>query len=147
MSVLVWEDHCGYTSARRVAEGSGPSPVRFEAWRQRRQGSRRIPQPLWALAIRLVRRHGLSRTAGALGLDYNSLKRRTEAAAPRPPSPSPASVELPAPVVVAQQALFELANGAGATMRVQLLGYDAADVATLVRRLWDAERCCRSRRR
>src|SRR5262249_55291041 len=25
--VLVWEDHRGYTSARRVTEGSGPSPI------------------------------------------------------------------------------------------------------------------------
>jgi hypothetical protein len=112
---------------------------RFEAWRERRQEGRRIPQPLWDLAVRLVRRHGLSRTAGALRLDYYSLKRRAEPAAPQPPSLSPAFVELPAPVVVAKQALFELANGAGASLRVQLLGYDAADVVALARRLWDAE--------
>ena len=30
-------------------------------------------------------------------------------------------------------------NGAGATMRVQLLGYDAADVEALARRFWDTE--------
>src|SRR5262245_25763066 len=112
---------------------------RFQAWRERRQGGRRIPQPLWALAVRLVSQHGLSRTATALGLDYYSLKKQAEAAAQQPPSPSPAFVELPAPVVGAKQALFELDNGAGATMRVQLLGYDAADVEALARRFWDAE--------
>ena len=112
---------------------------RFQAWRERRQGARRIPQPLWDLAVRLVRQHGLSRTATALGLDYYSLKKRVEAAAPEPPSRSPAFVELPAPVVVGKQALFELDNGAGATMRVQLLGYDAADVEALARRFWDTE--------
>ncbi len=74
-----------------------------------------------------------------LGLDYYSLKRRAGAAAPQPPSPSPAFVELPAPVVVSKQALFELDNGAGATMRVQLLGYDAADVEALARRFWGAD--------
>ena len=58
---------------------------RFEAWRERRQGGRRIPQPLWDLAARLASRHGVSRTAAALGLDYYSLKRRAEAAAPQPP--------------------------------------------------------------
>jgi hypothetical protein len=42
-------------------------------------------------------------------------------------------------VVVGKQALFELDNGAGATMRVQLVGYDAADVEALARRFWDAE--------
>jgi hypothetical protein len=31
---------------------------------------------LWALAVRLVSRHGISRTATALGLDYSSLKKR-----------------------------------------------------------------------
>jgi hypothetical protein len=112
---------------------------RFQAWRERQQGGRRIPQPLWALAVRLVSRHGISRTTTALGLDYYSLKKRAEAAAQQPPSQSPMFVELPAPVVVGKQALFELDNGAGATMRVQLLGYDAADVEALARRFWGAE--------
>jgi hypothetical protein len=112
---------------------------RFQAWRERRPEGRRIPQPLWTLAVRLVSQHGISRTATALGLDYYSLKERVEAAGQEPPSPGPAFVELPAPVVVAKQALFELDNGAGATMRVQLLGYEAADVEALARRFWDAE--------
>ena len=112
---------------------------RFEAWRQQRQGGRRIPQPLWDLAARLASRHGISRTATALGLDYYSLKKQAEAAAPQPPPCGPAFVELPPPAVAAKQALFELDNGAGATMRVQLLGYDAADVEALARRFWDAE--------
>ena len=51
----------------------------------------------------------------------------------------PAFVELPAPLLVGKQALFELDNGAGATLRVQLVGYDAADLEALTRRFWDAE--------
>jgi len=86
-----------------------------------------------------VSQHGLSRTATALGLDYYSLKKRVEAAAPQPPSPSSPFVELPAPLVVSKQALFELDNGAGATRRVQLLGYEAADVEALARRFWGGE--------
>jgi hypothetical protein len=112
---------------------------RLEAWRQRRPEGRRIPQPLWNLAVQLVSQHGISRTATALGLDYYSLKKRVEAAAQQPPSRGPAFVELPPPLVVGKQALFELDNGAGATMRVQLLGYDAADVEALARRFWGAE--------
>jgi hypothetical protein len=112
---------------------------RFEAWRQRRQGGRRIPQPLWNLAVQLASQHGVSRTATALGLDYYSLKKQAAAAAQQLPSRGPAFVELPAPVVVGKQALFELDNGAGATMRVQLLGYDAADVEALARRFWGTE--------
>ena len=111
---------------------------RFEAWRERRQGGRRIPQPLWSLAVRLAGRHGVSRTATALGLDYYSLKRRAEVAAPQLPPCGPAFVELPPPVVVGKQALFELDDGGGATRRVQLLGYDAAEVEALARRFWGA---------
>ena len=112
---------------------------RFDAWRQRRQGGRRIPQPLWDLAVRMVSQHGLSRTVTALGLDYYSLKKRVAAAAQQPPSPGPAFVELPTPLVVSKQALFELDNGAGATMRVQLLGYDATEVEALARHFWNAD--------
>jgi len=112
---------------------------RFEAWRERRPAGQRIPQPLWNLAVQLAGQHGVSRTATALGLDYYSLKKQAEATAPQPPPCGPAFVELPAPVVVGKQALFELDNGAGATMRVQLLGYDAADVEALARRFWGAE--------
>ena len=111
---------------------------RFDAWRQRRQGGRRIPQPLWNLAVQLASKHGVSRTATALVLDYYRLKKQAEAAAPQPPPCGPAFVELPAPVV-GKQALCVLDNGAGATMRVQLLGFDTADVEALSRRFWDAE--------
>ena len=126
------------------ARGSLPSDLargrdRFQAWREQRTGRGRVPHALWALAVRLAKGHGVSRTAAVLGLDYYSLKKQAEAAAPQPPSRSPAFVELPPPVVVGKQALFELDNGAGATMRVQLLGYDAADVEALARRFWGAE--------
>jgi hypothetical protein len=112
---------------------------RFEAWREQRQGGRRIPQPLWDLAVRLVSKYGISRTASALGLDYYSLKKRVEAAAPQPPSCSPAFVELPSPVLVGKQAALELDHGAGATLRLHLVGYDAAEIAALARSLWNAE--------
>jgi len=40
--------------------------------------------------------------------------------------------------VVGKQCLVELDNGAGVSMRVQLVGYDAADVEALSR-FWNAE--------
>jgi hypothetical protein len=40
--------------------------------------------------------------------------------------------------MVAKQCRFELDNGAGATMRVQLVGSDAADVEALSRSFWNA---------
>ena len=108
---------------------------RFQAWREQRTGHGRIPHALWALAVGLAKGHGISRTAAVLGLDYYSLKRRAEAVTAEAPSNPPAFVELPAPALVGKQGLFELDNGAGASLRVRLMGYDAADLEALARGL------------
>ena len=110
--------------------------AQFQAWRARRQLGSRVPQPFWALAVQLVAKHGVSRTATALGLDYYSLKRRA-VVAEQPKASGPAFVEMPAPVVLGKQCRFELDNGAGVTLRVQLVGYDTADVEALARHLWN----------
>ena len=111
---------------------------RFQAWRGQRKAGGRIPQPLWVLATRLAKAHGVSRTSAVLGLDYYRLKERAEAAASEPQPGGPAFVEFPAPALVARQCRFELDNGSGATMRVQLVGYDAAEVEALSRSFWNA---------
>src|SRR3954454_22060121 len=123
----------------------GPLPAdllqarsRFQAWRGRRKVGKRILQPLWTLAVRLAKAHGVSRTAAALSLDYYSVKKRADAAATPPRLHGPAFVELTSPVMVAKQCRFELDNGSGATMRVELVGYDAADVEALSRSFWNA---------
>jgi hypothetical protein len=113
---------------------------RFQVWRAQRPAGSRVPQGLWRLAVRLVSRHGVSRTAGALGVDYYTLKERAEAAAvPHTPSGGPAFIELPAPAGVSKQCLFELDNSAGVRLRVQLLGYDATEIETVAHSLWKAE--------
>ena len=111
---------------------------RFQAWRGRRKVGGRIPQALWALAVRLVRTYGVSRTAAVLGLDYYGLKKQAEGAAKESQASGPAFVELPTPVMVGKQCLVELDNGTGASMRVQLTGYDVADVEALARGFWGA---------
>ena len=110
---------------------------RFQAWRGQRTAGGRIPEALWTVATRLAKAHGVSRTSAALGLDYYSLKKRAEAAA-LPRSSGPAFLELTPPVLVDKQCRLELDNGSGATMRVQLVGYDAADVEALSRGFWNA---------
>lgn len=110
----------------------------FQAWREQRKPGCRIPQSLWGMAVRLARVHGVSRTAALLRLDYYRLKAQAESAATPPQLSNPAFVEVTPPVLVAKQCRFELDNGAGATMRVQLVGYDAADLETLARGFWDA---------
>ena len=112
---------------------------RFRDWRRKRTIGARIPEPLWKLAVKLAIAHGVCRTASALGLDYYSLKKRLEAAEGRQPATEPAFVELPAPLAVRKHCTFELGDGAGSTLRIQLVGYDVADVAALSGRLWNAE--------
>jgi hypothetical protein len=111
---------------------------RFQAWRGERKLGERIPQPLWDLAVRLAKLHGVSRTATALGLDYYGLQRRTGTVAAPAPSSNPAFVEVQAPIVAGKECRLEFDNGAGATLRVQLVGYDAADVEALSRSFWNA---------
>ncbi|HEX4143112.1 MAG TPA: hypothetical protein VHY91_06150 [Pirellulales bacterium] len=79
----------------------------------------------------------------ALGLDYYGLKKRAQSTA-GPEASGPAAgraafVELPPPITLGKQCVFELADGAGATLRVQLAGYDAAEIAALSCSLWKAE--------
>jgi hypothetical protein len=112
---------------------------RFQAWRARRKIGTRIPRSLWALAVQLANVHGAARTATALRLDYYSLQKRVGAVTAQTRSSAPAFVELPSPVMVAKQCQVELDNGSGATMRVQLVGYDAADIEALARGFWNTQ--------
>lgn len=84
---------------------------RFQAWRRERKLGTRIPRPLWDLAVRLAKLHGVSRTAAALGLHYYGLQRRTRTAAAPAPSSHPAFVELPTPIQVGKEC--RLVNAAG----------------------------------
>jgi hypothetical protein len=121
-----------------IERGSLPADLerarsRFQAWRTRRKVGTRIPRTLWALAVRLAKTYGVCRAATALGLDYYSLKKRIEPPATSRQLDGPAFVEFTAPTMVAKQCRVELNNGAGVTMRVQLIGYDAADIEALAR--------------
>jgi len=106
---------------------------RLQQWRGRRKRGSRIPRTLWAIAVRLAKTHGVSRTATVLGLDFYGLKERLEAATSRPQAGPPAFIELTPPVRLGKQCHFELDDGSGAIIRGQLLGYDAADLEALAR--------------
>src|ERR1700733_14746619 len=73
--------------------------ARFEAWRQNRKGKAAIPEELWAAAVEVARKEGVSRTSTELRVEWNHLKRRMAAAAqPKSSRPAPAAfVELVAP--------------------------------------------------
>lgn len=121
------------SAAQDLARGA----ERFRAWRRVRKRGARIPEPLWALAVRLGAKHGVCRTASVLGLDYYALKKRAAAAEGELRPAAPAFVELPAASLVAvRECVFEIGDGAGATLRVQLKGYEASEVAAVGRSFW-----------
>jgi len=52
----------------------------FQAWREKKRPGSRIPEGLWARAVKAAVEHGLARTSQALRLDYYTLKARVEKA-------------------------------------------------------------------
>ncbi len=96
---------------------------RFDRWRSQRT-TRRIPEDLWALATKLGARHGASRTARALRVDYVGLKRRVEATESPAATTEPASfVEIratSAPSGPEGRLKVEFLKTTGDRMRIQL---------------------------
>ena len=51
---------------------------RFERWRRTREVGSRIPEALWAAAVKLAGVYGIHRTAKTLRVNYYALKKRVE---------------------------------------------------------------------
>ena len=112
---------------------------RFERWRQARHLGTRIPETLWAAAVKVARSYGISQTARALRIDYYSLKTRVEeeksSSCATPEGTSEVTfLELTAPArSVLGECILELQDAAGAKMRVELRGFPTPDLAALTR--------------
>jgi hypothetical protein len=133
---------------------------RFEQWRGTRKAHARIPDSLWASAAVMADRYGISRTAQALGVNYEALKKhlgpktaanhhtlrgrtgRRPAAASSEPARNRAArfVELPPFASVgACNCLLELEDGSGAKMRVGFQGVGLPDLAALGQSFWNRQ--------
>jgi len=129
----------------------------FERWRRARKGRSRIPEPLWASAVKAAGKFGLHRTAQTLGLDYYALKKRVEAAGSGRVSAGKIAshqisdrqavsadgqtaatfLELARPASDgSRECILELEDPGGAKMRVHLKGVEAPDLAALSRSFW-----------
>ena len=136
--------------ARRLPAGLEGVKRRFERWRRTHKTRRRIPDRLWAAAVRAAGTCGLHRTSKALRLDYYSLKERVEQQATATSDPAEGTgvatfLELAPPaehgsaVVPASacECTLELEDADGAKMRVHLKGVAAPDLAALSRSFWN----------
>jgi len=110
----------------------------FERWRGTRPRGERIPAALWRSALELARSHGVSKTSQTLHLDYYSVQRRLAEVSierPRPAVQQFVELEL-APGVTSSpspQCRLEMRDHDGSTVRLELSGWSAPDLATFVR--------------
>ncbi len=109
----------------------------FGQWRQSRKCRGRIPEALWACAVRVASRHGVGSTARALGLNVESLKQRVESArrAGSPAGPASPFIEL-LPPGCGRECGVEIETPAGSKLRIVIKGDGAVDVAGLIERFW-----------
>ena len=114
--------------------------ARFAAWRAGRSRGERIPAALWELAVELAARHGVSRTAQAVGVGYYSLQERLaarRATSSRTAAVTPALtlIEVPVPASGGSAAgcTIEIEHPDGAKLRIQASAGATLDLAALVR--------------
>jgi len=125
---------------------------RFERWRRTRKVRSRIPEPLWAAAVKSAAKYGIHRTAKALRVNYYALKKRAEQkAAIAGTQQEPAAtagkaaaeatfVELPAAAWAGSgECTLDWEDAGGAKLRVHFKGFEARDLAALSRSLWRSE--------
>jgi hypothetical protein len=136
---------------------------RFDRWRETQRVRSRLPDELWASAVKMAGVFGLNRTARALRLDYYVLKKRIERQAPAAASPLAKTVatflELPLPAdqghptptnasrrcpvgacampAQACDCTIEWENVAGAKMRVHLKAAEPPDMVALSQSFWN----------
>ena len=117
---------------------------RFERWRGTRKGHGRIPDSLWDAAALMAGRYGISRTANALGVNYQALKNRlgpkAAAAGGQEAEGAAGFVELtPFAPSGTCECLLEWEDAGGAKMRVRLQGMGMPDLVALGRSFWDRQ--------
>lgn len=115
--------------------------ARWAQWRRTRVLGTCIPACLWESALELAARHGVSRTASALRVDYYALKKRFDAQTPPRrvgSAAAPAFVELPPPsLATAGVCVIEFEKASGAKLRIELRGSPLPDLAALSRSFWE----------
>jgi hypothetical protein len=107
----------------------------LDRWRSQHRPHTRLPEELWRKATALARRHGLNKTASALGLKYDSLKKRVETRGVDPSRAEETSCEfvefLAGPMDARScECTIELDDGSGTTVRIHVKGVRMADLAS-----------------
>jgi len=107
----------------------------LDHWRSRHRPHTRLPEELWRKAAVLARKHGLNKTARALGLKYYSLKKRIEAKASGVSKAEEIPCEfvelLPSPMTASSvECMIELQDESGTMVRIHVKGARMADLVS-----------------
>jgi hypothetical protein len=138
----------GQKKSRQTETPSEPLRQQIQHWRQTRTKRSPMPEPLWQAAVGLAREHGVYAAAQALGLSYDTLRRRAEAVGvsrrvrrDRRPSRKPRAtfVELPPTLTLAAAGpggpIVEVIGPSGQRLTVRLRAGDL-DLGELIRTCW-----------
>lgn len=114
----------------------------FDQWRKQQSGRKRLPKELWSKAVALAREHGLNKTAGTLGLKYDSLKKHLEATPPGASGAGKTRPEfmelLPREMMPSSiECTIEWEEGNGGKMRMHVKGIGVPDLVSFARELRD----------
>jgi len=116
---------------------------RIEHWRETREKRGRMPEPLWAAAVELARKHGVYATSQGLRVSYDSLSARVGARKPKRHAAEgrgTAFVELvpPSPLEAASPngPVLELTRADGQKLTLRLADTRELDLPGLVREFW-----------
>jgi hypothetical protein len=111
---------------------------RIFQWRLTRRHRRPMPEDLWQEAARIARVQGINPTASALGLNYYSLKERTEGLPKEVPAPAarPAFVEVQAPASLSPASCEVEVESKGEKLTLRLSGSSPVDVLSLLKAFW-----------
>jgi hypothetical protein len=115
---------------------------RLERWRSQRKGRDRIPREIWSAAGKLAREHGVNQVSRVLHLEFNQLKRATEAAEGKSRGKTkqrvaPGFVELIGSQASDQRECVLELEGPHGKLRIELRGAATAEVAGISRTLWE----------
>ncbi len=109
---------------------------RLTTWRKTRTPGQRIPKSIWQSAAKLATEYGLSKTAVALKLNYEGLRKLVEQSNGESPSTAP-FVELQTNTFsLASECMIEWEDSDGSIMRMHLKGGEVPDALALGRSFW-----------
>ena len=117
---------------------------RFEKWRSKHKTRSRLPESLWAAAVKLAHEYGVNRTARTLRLDYSGLKKRMESSVSGDASQVSVGQQflqlLPSELTAVAECAIECEGAQGAKIRIHLKGPQLPDLAELIGNLWNGDR-------